>query len=457
MMKALLAKLKKGITLNWLPLTIIFVGITIGAVSIYGWVKVMGIIEISQQNIRGKLLEAAKRLATLTTAEELDKFHEPADAAKPEWKVLRQKLIVFAKEADVKYAYYMRVVGDKIQYIVDNDFDEKTRVGIDKELKELRDYLDLTPTLGGKARVAELGEYALEWPGLCSAYAPIFNSKGEVIAISGVDIDDREILGMFETEKTITILLASMVIFVSISGAFGFKNLKRMIKARTEEVSKLQNAIVRGLANMVESRDGGTGGHIERTQHYLRALIGSLNNLGLYQEDMKKLYVAGGGGDIELMIESSQLHDVGKIAISDSILQKPGGLTKEEFESMKKHVEEGVAILKRIESEVPGTTFLWYAKFFAAYHHERWDGSGYPSGLAGGDIPLLGRLMAIADVYDALTSHRPYKEAFSHEEAVRIIREGRGTQFDPALVDAFEQVADQFALIAHQSRNKYIA
>jgi len=457
MMKALLAKLKKGIMLNWLPLTFIFVGITVGAVSYYSYMKITSIIKISQQNIRDKLLEAAKRLATLTTAEELDKFHESADSAKPEWKALRQKLIVFAKDADVLYAYYLRVVGDKVQFIVDNDFDEKTRVGVDTTILELRNYLDLTPTLGGKPRVADLGEYGKEWPGLCSAYAPIFNNNGVVTAICGVDIDDKEILSLFKTEKRITILLASMVVLVSVSGVFGFKNLDRTIKARTRDISKLQNAIVRGVANMVESRDGGTGGHIERTQHYLRALIGSLNNLGLYQEDMKKLYVAGEGGDIELMIESSQLHDVGKIAVSDSILQKPGVLTKDEFESMKKHVEEGVAILKRIESEVPSSTFLWYAKFFAAYHHEKWDGSGYPSGLAGGDIPLLGRLMAIADVYDALTSHRPYKEAFSHEEAVRIIREGKGTQFDPMLVDAFEQVADQFALIARQSRNKYIA
>jgi len=150
------------------------------------------------------------------------------------------------------------------------------------------------------------------------------------------------------------------------------------------------------------------------------------------------------------MLGSSQLHDVGKIAISDSILKKPGRLTQQEFDSMKKHVEFGIGIIERIESEASGTDFLRYAKIFAEAHHEKWDGSGYPNGLAGNKIPLPGRLMAIADVYDALTSTRPYKEAFSHEEATRIIRKGRGKHFDPVLVDAFELVADKFASIVRR-------
>jgi len=454
-MKVLFEKLKTDIISNWLSLTFICAGIVIGVMSIYGWTKITRIIEISQQNMGSKLLEAAKRLATLTTAEELDKFHEPADVAKPDWKALHQKLVLFAKDADVKYAYYLRVTpDDKIQYIADNDLDEKTRVGIDTEKVELTNNLDVVSALGGQPKMTELGKYAEDWPGLRSAYAPIFNSDGIVAAICGVDIDDTEMLDMFKTERTISILLASMVAILSVGGVFGFKNLQWIVKAKTMEIYKLRNAIVRGMANMVESRDGSTGGHIERTQHYLRVLIDGLNKMGVYQEDMKKFML---GGDIELMIESSQLHDVGKITISDNILRKPECLTKEEFESIKKHVEEGVNILNRIESEVPDATFLWYAKYFAAYHHENWDGSGYPGGLVSDDIPLPGRLMAIADVYDALTSHRPYKEAFSHEEAVRIIREGKGSQFDPILVDAFEQVADQFAAVANKSRNKYIA
>jgi len=224
------------------------------------------------------------------------------------------------------------------------------------------------------------------------------------------------------------------------------ENLQRMVEDRTREVLNLQNALLHGLADMVENRDDATGGHIERTQLYLGALISGLNKMGLYQEDMR-------GWDIELMIESSELHDLGKIAISDSILKKPGRLTHEEFEEMKKHVEFGVSIIEKIEKDASGSNFLMYAKIFAGTHHEKWDGSGYPKGLAGSEIPLPGRLMALADVYDALTSKRPYKEPFSHEEAARIIHEGRGSHFDPIIVDAFDQVADKFASIAKEPRN----
>jgi len=135
---------------------------------------------------------------------------------------------------------------------------------------------------------------------------------------------------------------------------------------------------------------------------------------------------------------------VGKISISDSILKKPGELTAEEFNDMKRHSNFGREIIERVEALTKESDFLKYAKVFAASHHERWDGTGYPNGLEGNTIPLLGRLMAVVDVYDALTSMRPYKDAFPHDQAVEIIREGSGTQFDPALVKEFVSVAEQF-------------
>jgi putative two-component system response regulator len=147
------------------------------------------------------------------------------------------------------------------------------------------------------------------------------------------------------------------------------------------------------------------------------------------------------GWDIKLLLQSSQLHDVGKIAISDRILQKPGKLDREEFEEMKKHAAFGVRIIDKIEASASGISdFLQYAKIFAGTHHEKWDGTGYPHGLAGEAIPLQGRIMALADVYDALVSERPYKKAFTHAEAVRIIQDGKGTQFDPALTEVFVAV-----------------
>jgi len=141
--------------------------------------------------------------------------------------------------------------------------------------------------------------------------------------------------------------------------------------------------------------------------------------------------------DIPLLITSSQLHDVGKISIRDSILLKPGKLNDDEFTEMKKHAKYGVDIIKKIESSTTENEFLSYAQVFAGTHHERWDGTGYPLGLKGEDIPLPGRLMALVDVYDALTNDRPYKKAYTHEEAVEIIKEGLGTQFDPVLCEIF--------------------
>jgi HD-GYP domain-containing protein (c-di-GMP phosphodiesterase class II) len=148
--------------------------------------------------------------------------------------------------------------------------------------------------------------------------------------------------------------------------------------------------------------------------------------------------------DVNLLVMSSQLHDVGKISIKDSILMKPGRLTEEEFQEMKKHTLYGVDIILRIEASTTENAFLHYAEIMAGYHHERWDGKGYPYGLKGVAIPLQGRLMAIIDVYDALTNDRPYKKAFTHKEAVDIIREGHGTQFDPLICEVFLKNESEF-------------
>jgi putative two-component system response regulator len=210
-----------------------------------------------------------------------------------------------------------------------------------------------------------------------------------------------------------------------------------MVESKTKTILKLQNKILAAMAEMVEGRDGTTGDHITNTQRYLKSLLSAAINAGLWPEQTSQW-------DIEQLVQSSQLHDVGKISISDSVLKKPGKLTEEEFWEMKQHVRFGIGFIERLEDGEEDSRFLGYAKIFAAFHHEKWDGSGYPHGFSGENIPLLGRMMAIADVYDALTSERPYKKAFSHAEAVRIITEGKGTHFDPALVNLFEEVAGTF-------------
>jgi putative two-component system response regulator len=214
-------------------------------------------------------------------------------------------------------------------------------------------------------------------------------------------------------------------------------NLQKMVEEKTASVINMQNALLKTMAELVECRDDITGGHIERTQQGIKILLDGIQKNGLYSDETENW-------NVELLLQSSQLHDVGKISIDDSILKKPGKLTDEEFAAMKKHAAFGEKIIEKIEKLAKENDFLNYAKIFAASHHEKWDGTGYPNELKGNDIPLLGRIMAIADVYDALTSVRPYKKAFSHEEAVRIISEGSGKQFDPALVKIFLETADQF-------------
>jgi putative two-component system response regulator len=223
-------------------------------------------------------------------------------------------------------------------------------------------------------------------------------------------------------------------------------NLQELVNQKTKTVLELQDAILQTFAEMVECRDDVTGGHIDRTQQYLRILTDAILEKNLYPEHQNILRD-------KFFVPSAQLHDVGKIAIQDSILKKPAKLTNNEFEEMKTHTTFGVMVIDKIGKNTSEKTFLDHAKLFAGTHHEKWDGTGYPNKLKGTDIPIHGRIMAIADVYDALISSRPYKKAFSHKEAVDIILIGRGTHFDPELTDIFMSVSDRFNEAATIAKN----
>ncbi|MCL1965024.1 MAG: response regulator [Firmicutes bacterium] len=220
-------------------------------------------------------------------------------------------------------------------------------------------------------------------------------------------------------------------------------SMNKIVIAKTDKLWKIQNAVLSIVADLVECRDGVTGGHVSRTQKYLSCLIEKLLEKGVYGDKISSW-------NMDFALPSAQLHDVGKIGISDAILNKPGKLTDEEFEIIKTHVKIGVAAITRMEQATEDHSFFRHAKVFAGTHHERWDGKGYPNGLAGIEIPLEGRLMAIADVYDALISARPYKKALSYPEAEEIIIDGRGNHFDPQLIDVFSKVSDKFAEIARE-------
>jgi len=214
------------------------------------------------------------------------------------------------------------------------------------------------------------------------------------------------------------------------------ENLQNIVEERTQKIVKLQNSILKTMSSLVEYRDFVTGEHVERTQYGVNLLLEKLKKRKIFAEIIKNW-------DTNLILQSVQLHDVGKIAISDLILNKPDKLTEEEYEKMKEHALYGFKIIERIEADSGESELLNHAKLFALTHHEKWDGTGYPNGLYGNKIPLQGRIMAIADVYDALISERPYKKAFSREKAFKTIIEGKGTQFDPLLIELFIEIFDK--------------
>jgi len=212
-----------------------------------------------------------------------------------------------------------------------------------------------------------------------------------------------------------------------------------MVRERTAQLLKMQNSIMFSMADLVESRDKNTGGHIERTEFYTKKLVDAMMERNVYYGELHNW-------NLDLFVSSVRLHDVGKINIPRSILNKPAKLTKEEFDIMKTHPAEGGRILEKLIQQTGDVDLLQNAKLTAAYHHEKWDGTGYPYGLKHEDIPLQGRIAAIIDVYDALVSERPYKKPFTKEESINIIKADIGSHFDPYIANVFIEIKDQLEI-----------
>ena len=221
--------------------------------------------------------------------------------------------------------------------------------------------------------------------------------------------------------------------------------LEQEVVKRTHEILMVQDVTILAMTSLAETRDSDTGNHIRRTQRYVKALAEHLKSHPRFAAELDDATIA-------MLFKSAPLHDIGKVGIPDRILTKPGRLDPNEFEEMKRHAILGRNAIEDAEQSL-GTPadFLACAKEIAHWHHEKWDGSGYPDGKSGNDIPLSARLMAIADVYDALISRRCYKEAWPHEKAVQLILDGKGKHFDPDIVDVFIEMQDEF----HEIANKY--
>ncbi|KHF24258.1 response regulator [Solemya velum gill symbiont] len=220
--------------------------------------------------------------------------------------------------------------------------------------------------------------------------------------------------------------------------------LEEKVIKRTQQLEEIQDVAMVALGSLAETRDPETGNHIRRTQRYVKLLALQLKDNPRFSDLLTP-------ENITSLYKSAPLHDIGKVGVPDYILLKPGKLTPEEFEVMKKHTTYGRNSIEAAELTISwADNFLVFAKEIAYYHHEKWDGSGYPEGLSGDDIPVSARLMAIADVYDAMISRRVYKSPYPHDKAVAFIQDGKGSHFDPDMVDAFMEVAGQYYEISRK-------
>ncbi|THB80396.1 MAG: response regulator [Desulfobacteraceae bacterium] len=268
-----------------------------------------------------------------------------------------------------------------------------------------------------------------------------------IIFLTALDDDDDEVRGLqYGAVDYITKPFNPRLLERRVKNHIALKehrdNLELLVSKRTHLLNLTQDVTIEIAGNLAEFRDPETGGHIKRTKNFVQCLaIAMRSGSGNLEYPMDD-------NIIELLVKSAPLHDIGKVGVPDSVLLKPGKLTSHEFEQMKQHTIYGKNIIKASEKSLGKQSFLSIAREIAHSHHEKWDGSGYPQGLKEKEIPLSGRLMTVADVYDALTTKRVYKPAFSHDKAVAIIKNSKGKQFDPDLVDLFLKNEKEFNAIA---------
>lgn len=399
---------------------------------------------------------------------------------------------------DIEYLYVYRIEEDGCHVVFDLDTEDVEGSPPGEIIPFDESFTQYIPALlkGERIEPIETND-TFGW--LLTAYEPVKNSAGECVCYACADVKVDDITA-YEKEFAIKVILLFVGFFILIlvfvlwitkyrlvlpvnsmaraAGDFAFsdevddevemeRNLSRVldlkittddeiealynafcrmtedtvsymkdIRTQNESILRLQNGLIMSMADMVEGRDSDTGNHVRKTAAYCKIIMEGLRRKGYYSDQLTDKFIY----DVE---RSAPLHDIGKIAISDVILNKPGKLTDEEFEIMKTHTTEGKKLLDRVIESVEGESYLEEGRNLAAYHHEKWNGKGYPEGLSGEDIPLSARIMALADVFDAVSSRRVYKPPMTFERAVSIIQEDAGTHFDPKCVEAFMDSIDE--------------
>ncbi len=256
----------------------------------------------------------------------------------------------------------------------------------------------------------------------------------------------RQLFGPNVSEMWLRVIVLCLFMIFGSHVQFTINKRKQAERDLLDSYRKLQNArmaTILGLAKLAEYRDEGTGTHLERIREYAKIIAQELAKNIKYRNIITPDY-------IENIYQSAILHDIGKVGIPDAVLLKPDKLTDKEFEIIKRHTILGGDAIKAIEYRIEGRSFLEMGKEIAYNHHEKWDGSGYPAGLKGDEIPLSARIVALADVYDALTTERFYKRAYTHEKSSQIIIDLKAVHFDPAIVDVFLQLKDEFKRIRQE-------
>lgn len=439
-------------------------------------------------------LGAANIAASALDADMIDTYIAEGEAAEGYADTERLLYEIRESSADILYLYVYRIEQDGCHVVFDLDTD-------DVEGSEPGEVIPFDPTfepylpdlLAGRSIEPIESDDAYGW--LLTVYVPVYNDAGKCVCYAAADVSMEQI-GIIERDFFIEMLALFLGFFVLIfalvrwlieyhiilpinsiamsTGTFAYDSEKarensieriRELNIRTgdevenlyqaiektsddsmryvadvqqknQEISMMQKALILVLADIVESRDRNTGAHVRKTAAYADIILQEMRRKGYYADALTDEFISD-------VVDSAPLHDVGKIQVPDAILNKPGRLSDEEFAIMKSHTTAGRDILSEAIKLVPNSGYLNEARNLAAYHHEKWDGSGYPTGLAGEDIPLSARVMAVADVFDALVSKRSYKKPFSFEEAMQIITDGSGKHFDPLVVDAFVSAEDE--------------
>ena len=482
--------------------------VLIGTASVIVAAVVTGIsfIQFHESNVEQQTRLAygvANVVASNVDPERVDEFVRDGEAASGYDEIQSRLADLMNSSEDIEYVYAYRILENGCQVVFDPDAPDLPGKPAGTVIPFDEAFIKYKPALlRGEVIDPVISNETYGW--LLSVYLPVRNAAGECAYYAGVDISMHELakdeqvflarvlalffgflililaVSLWLAEYSITLPINSMAmaagVFAYDTEAARSDSLEAMrrldirtgdeienlydamthttqetvryiadAQAKSEAVALMQDGMIMVLADLVESRDKYTGDHVRKTAAYARITLNQMLKEGIYEDSLTEDYIRD-------VVASAPLHDVGKIRVPDALLNKPGKLTDEEFAQMRNHAVDGGEIIEHAIHTVArdDTGYLREAENMACYHHEKWDGSGYPEGLRGENIPLSARVMAVADVFDALVSVRSYKKSFSVEKALEIIREGSGTHFDPNIVQAFMDAEDEVRRVAAQ-------